>query len=109
MKNHHLLLISLCLLLSACGVIKPDYFGDKFPPTNSVEIFYSAHDVKQPYKVIGHLTITNVIGQDSVKAKFIAYGKTIGADAIVITGNTVNNGTKFSSDIVNADALRYDR
>ena len=108
MKNYHVLLISLCLLLSACGIIKPDYFGDKFPPTTAVDIYYSAHDVKQPYKVIGHLTITN-IGQDSVKSRFVAYAKTIGADAIVIVGNTVNNGTKSSSDIVNADALRYDR
>jgi hypothetical protein len=109
MKNHITIPgLGLCLLLSACGTIVPSYFGDKFPPTNSVEIYYSAHDIKQDYKVIGHLTITN-IGQDSVKSKLKAYGKTIGADAIVILGNTVDNGSKGASDVVNADAVKYDK
>lgn len=108
MKNR-ITILDLCLLLSACGTIAPNYFGDKLPPTDSVDLYYSTHDVKQEYKVIGHLTITNVIGQDSVKAKLIAHGKKIGANAIVILGNTVNNGDKVASDIVNADALRYER
>jgi hypothetical protein len=109
MKNYHIITASLCLLLlSSCLTLKPTYFGDKFPATTSVDIFYSAHDVKQAYKVIGHLTIAN-IGQDSVKSKFVAFAKTIGADAIVITGNTVDTGGKTGSDIVNADALRYDK
>jgi hypothetical protein len=107
MKNH-IIIISLCFLLSACSVITPAYFGDKYPPTTSVDIYYSAHDVKQPYKVIGHLTLPN-IGQDSVKSKFVAYAKTIGADAIVITGNTIDTGGKVGSDVVNADALKYDK
>jgi 5,10-methylenetetrahydrofolate reductase len=108
MKNYHVLFISLCLLLASCGIIQPTYFGDKLPPTTSVDIFYSAHDVKQQYKVIGHLTIPN-IGQEKVKAKLMEYAKTIGADAIVITGNTVDTGGKYGSDVVNADALKYDK
>jgi 5,10-methylenetetrahydrofolate reductase len=105
MKN--LLLIISILLFVACGMVQPTYFGDKLPPTTAVDLYYSAHDVKRPYKVIGHLTIPN-IGQEAVKAKLINYAKTIGADAIVITGNTVNDGTKSGSDIVNADALKYE-
>lgn len=104
MKN--LLLIISIAILAACGAIQPSYFGDKLPPTTSVNLFYSTHDVKQPYTVIGHLTIPN-IGQEMVKNKLIDYAKTIGADAVVITGNTVNDGNKSSSDIVNADALKY--
>ena len=106
MKN--LLLIISIMLFVACGVLQPSYFGDRLPPTTSVDLYYSAHDVKRPYKVMGHLTIPNIYKQDTIKSKLIAYGKTIGADAIVITGNTVNDGSKSSSDIVNADALKYD-
>ena len=104
MKN--LFLIISILVFVGCGVVQPTYFGDKLPPTTSVDMYYSAHDVKQTYKVIGHLTIPNAIGQDSVKARFKAYAKTIGADAVVITGN---NGvdSKYSTDMVNADALKY--
>lgn len=107
MKN--LLLLLSIVFLTACATLQPSYFGDKFPATASVDLFYSTHDVKQPYKVIGHLTIPNIMKQDSIKAKLIAYGKTIGADAIVITGNTVNDGTKSASDVVNADALKYEK
>lgn len=107
MKN--LLLFVSIAFLTACAVIQPSYFGDKFPATTTVDLFYSAHDVKQPYKVIGHLTMPNVMKQDSIKAKLTSFAKTIGADAIVINGNTVNDGGKTLSDIVNADALKYEK
>ncbi|MBV8388294.1 MAG: hypothetical protein JO080_00685 [Mucilaginibacter sp.] len=106
MKN--LLLIVSIALLTACAAVQPSYFGDKLPPTTSVDLFYSAHDVKQPYKVIGHLTMAN-LGQETVKNKMRDYAKTIGADAIVITGNTIDNGGKYGSDVVNADALKYEK
>jgi len=106
MKNHLLIIAVFCFFLSACAVSMPSYFGDKFPPTTNVDIFYSTHDVKKEYKVIGHMNYPN-IGQEAVKDKFIAYAKSIGADAIVITGNTVNDGTKSGSDVVNADVLKY--
>ena len=107
MKNYHILFLSLCLLLSSCAAVAPSYFGDKLPPTTSVDVYYSAHDVTKQYKVIGHLTLEN-FGQEWVKAKFIAYAKTIGADAIIITGSTVDlSGKSGGSDIVNADALKY--
>jgi hypothetical protein len=88
--------------------VQPRYFGDKLPPTTSVDIYYSAHDVKPQYHVMGHMTIQN-IGQDKVKAKFVDYGKSIGADGVIITGNTVDDGGKYGSDVVNADAIKYDK
>jgi hypothetical protein len=103
MKNH-IIILGLCLLLSACGVVQPTYFGDKLTPTNTIDIYYSAHDVKQDYKVIGHLTISN-IGQEKVKAKLADYAKTIGADAIVISGT--NNIKDEQDAIITADALKY--
>mgnify|MGYP001551926365 CR=1 FL=1 len=103
MKNH-IIILGLCLLLSACGLVQPTYFGDKLPPTDTVEIFYSAHDVKQEYKVIGHLTISN-IGQEQVKARLADYAKKIGADAIVILG--ANNIKDQQDAIITADALKY--
>jgi archaellum component FlaG (FlaF/FlaG flagellin family) len=106
MKKHHLIILGLCFLLSACVINNPTYFGDKFSPTRNIDIFYSTHDVKKDFKVIGHMNYPNV-GQDVVKDKFVSYAKTIGADAIVITGNTVDNSGKSGSDVVNADVLKY--
>jgi hypothetical protein len=100
MKNL-LIAIGISLLLSSCYVT---YIGDKFSPSASVDVFYSAHDVTKPYKVIGHMTFQN-LGKDAVKDKFVKYGKSIGADAIVITGT--ESTSDGQSVFVNADALKY--
>ena len=42
MKKFLLIILAFCFLLSACRVIEPDYFGEKYPPTTHVDIFYSA-------------------------------------------------------------------
>ncbi len=100
MKNYHVIVVAgLCLLSS--GVT---YFGDRLDRTTSVDIYYSAHDVTKPYKVIGHLTCANY-GQNADKRKLTAYAKKVGADAIVITGTTP--GEDSQAAVVNADALKY--
>ena len=104
MKRFILMLAAFGFFLSSCS-IEAEYFGDKLAPTTSVDVYYSAHDVKRDYKVIGHLNYPNN-GQEIVKKQLLIKAKSIGADAIVITGNTVANG-KYTSDIVNADALKY--
>jgi hypothetical protein len=106
MKAYHIVIISFCLLLSACTPVA--YLGDQLPPTTSVDIYYSAHDVTKQYKVIGHLTCQNG-GVDFVKAHLSDYAKKIGADAVVITGSTIAGSGKNGTDIVNADALKYDQ
>jgi hypothetical protein len=107
MKNLHIFIIAgLCLLLSSCATVT--YFGDTVTPaTTNVDVFYSAHDVTKPYKVIGHLNYLYGGDQATVKAKFVAYAQKIGADAIVIIGRTIDTGGKTGSDVVNADALKY--
>jgi hypothetical protein len=104
MKNYHLMLLGFCLLLSSCAV-PINYIGDRLTPTSSVEIFYSTHDVKKEYKVIGHFTCVNNLDQEDVKAQLINYARTVGADAIVITGTDATKDNQAA--YVNADALKY--
>jgi hypothetical protein len=103
MKYLPVIIISLCVLIESCVFVT--YIGDKYPPTTIVEVFYSTHDVKRPYKVIGHLTYPNS-GTRSVKSAFEAYGKKIGADAIVISGTEATQDN--NAGVVNADALKYE-
>jgi hypothetical protein len=102
MKNFFII-CGLSLLLSSCGMVS--YVGDKYPPSASVEVFYSAHDVTKSYKVIGHMTYPVSAGTEAIKAKFVAYGKSIGADAIVITGNQGIAESEYA--YATADALKY--
>ena len=105
MKNYHIIIIAgFCMLLSACAV-PITYFGDKLVPTTSVDIYYSAHDVKKEYKVIGHLTCQNFTDQERVKAELSKYAQKIGADAVVIIGTDATKNDQAA--VVNADALKY--
>ncbi len=105
MKPIKFLIVGLCLLLSSCGPVT--YFGDSLAPTSSVDIYYSAHDVKKNYDVIGHLSFVNYFsaGQETVKARLSAYAKKIGADGIIILGTTAVEDA--ADGIVKADALKY--
>jgi hypothetical protein len=102
MKNF-LIICGLGLMLSGCAMVS--YIGDKYPPSTSVEVFYSAHDVTKPYKVIGHMTYPAGYGTEALKAKFVTYGKSIGADAVVITGNQGIADSEYA--YATADALKY--
>ena len=104
MKSYHFIIAGLCLLLSSCA-LQATYFGDTLAPTNSIDIYYSAHDVKKEYKVIGHLTCPNVGSQDEVKATLSERAKKAGADAIVIVGTDATKADPAA--VVNADALKY--
>jgi len=109
MKNYRPILIGLCLLLSSCAAAlrasEPTYFGDTFPATSKVDIYYSEHDVKQGYKVIGHMAYTN-FAPDVVKAKLSEFAKKIGADAVIITG-TEDVRNDAPTGLIKADALKY--
>src|ERR1700744_3555817 len=105
MKSYHIILIaSVCFMLSSCGTVS--YFGDRLTPTSNVDIYYSAHDVPKAYKVIGHMTFpTGNRSPETVKAKFADYAKSVGADAVIITGG---QGTKDDqAAYITADALKY--
>ena len=105
MKHYFTILVASSLLLSSCSALV-NYIGDKYPSTTTVDIFYSAHDVKKEYKVIGHLTYPNA-GTDAVRSAMENYGKKIGADAIVIIG--IESSKDAQSTVVTADALKYDK
>jgi hypothetical protein len=105
MKPVKFLIAGLCLALSSCGPVT--YFGDRLAPTSSLDVYYSAHDVKKEYNVIGHLSYVNYFqaGQETIKTKLSEAAKKIGADGIIITGTTAVEDA--ADGIVKADALKY--
>jgi len=102
MKNY-LIICGLSLLLASCAMVS--YVGEKYPPSTSVDVFYSTHDVTKSFKVIGHMTYPANAGTEAIKAKFVAYGKSIGADAVVITGNQGIMDSEYA--YATGDALKY--
>jgi hypothetical protein len=105
MKLKLLVLIGLCTLFFSCG--SASYFGERLAPTTSVDVYYSEHDVKKPFKVMGHLKYVNYFSadQDVVKGKLIKNARELGGDAIVILGTTTVEDAVDA--IVNAEVLKY--
>ncbi|WP_257668427.1 hypothetical protein [Parapedobacter tibetensis] len=60
------------------------YVGDRFQPTEQVDVYYAAKDVKRNYRVIGHVSelVGGFGGEERVKMEIIKKCKEVGADAV---------------------------
>lgn len=92
------------VVLSSCATAS--YIGDKLVPTNSVDVYYSPKDVKKTYKVIGHISSVKGIRDEQAKQMIIAKAKTVGADAVIISGIDYTGG-EDSSPYSKAEAIKY--
>lgn len=96
--------------LAATASCTPSYFGKTYSPTQSVDVYFDAADVKREHEVMG----TTDIGQgfnslNAVQQKVIELGKAQGADGVVmklteeVTGSSksdfgnMKNGSKNST------------
>ncbi len=106
---HTAFICGLLFLLSSCaGVL---YLGDTLPATTSVNVYYDAKDVKQSYKVIGHLaqTVSGTPNMDAIKEKIIEKAKSIGADGVIFLQINAKPGSSNDAETVNADAIKFDK
>ncbi|SDE79004.1 hypothetical protein SAMN05216464_109201 [Mucilaginibacter pineti] len=93
--------IATCLFLTSCGTMV-NYLGDAYPATNKVDVYYDAKDIKQEYKVIGHLSMINDLDQEVVKKALVNKSKAMGADGVIILQTTGKDNST-----VKADAIKY--
>ena len=102
------LLFACCLLLSSCASVL--YLGDTLPATNSVRVYYDPKDVKQEYKVIGHLaqSVSGSSNMEAVKTKIIEKAKSIGADGVIFHQIFAKPGSS-NDETINADAIKFDK
>ena len=92
--------IILAICFSACS-LPPQYIGDKLSKTKHVDIFYSANDVKRPYRIIGHLK-GHVYFKSAEEKNLSEAARWNGADAIIILPD---DGSKPARS--NAEVLKY--
>ncbi|TDQ06219.1 hypothetical protein [Pedobacter metabolipauper] len=112
MKPFHLFCgIGIALCLSACSIGSPTYFGAKYPPTDSVQTFYAAKDIHQPYKVIGRMIapITDSeSNQELVKRRLIERAKKVGANALIFSDISRETHAKTTDDFsIKAEAIIF--
>lgn len=106
MKTSKMLLaVSLSVaFLASCATTS--YIGDTLAPSEKVDVYYAAKDVKHEYKVIGHISAATSVNENDAKAKIIEKAKTVGADGVIILGLDFTGG-KDSTPFEKADAIKY--
>lgn len=93
------------LLLSCSPVIH--YFGDTYPASSSVDVYYDAAQVKRDYKTIGRMT-KELVRSESDKRYMIELAKKKGADAIIFSDLHLEQGKKDSDQVsVKAELIKY--
>ncbi|SHE52556.1 hypothetical protein [Pedobacter caeni] len=112
MKLFNLFSVSALVLgLSACSMYGGTYFGSRHPATDSVQTFYAAKDIKQPYKVIGHMIspiASSESSQERVKLRLINRAKQVGADALIFSDITREAHLKTTDDYsIKAEAIVF--
>ncbi len=104
------LIIVLCaslvvFLFNACGLMA-DYIGDRFTPTDRVDVYYAAKDIKRDYKVIGHISAQSGITDERSKQIIVDKAKSVGADGVIILGIEYTGG-KDSSPYNKVEVIQY--
>ena len=86
-----LVLAALTLAFAGCTdspILNVSYMGQWFPPTDHVDVYFSEHNVKEPYIVMGRLDMeaddfaNATVLQNEVQQQAAMRG----ADAVIITG-----------------------
>src|SRR6476620_9737629 len=108
MKHFNSLLSQLSLLLiftliSCAPLIH--YVGDSFPPTSTVDVYYSVKDIQRDYTIMGRMT-RELIQGDAEKKEMIEEAKRKGAEGIIFYDLTMDAG-KSSLVSIKAELIRY--
>ena len=82
------------------------YIGDNLSPTNHIDVFYAAKDIKREYKVIGHISAISENKENRTKVALMKKAKAVGADGIIILGRDFTRG-KETMPVERADAIKY--
>lgn len=94
------------IVLASCSTIS--YVGDRYTPTQEVDVYYSAKDVARDYKVIGHLSenVSGINGEENAKRAIIRKCKEVGANGVIILGFEHAKG-ETTSTYQKAEAITY--
>ena len=110
MKKCFLLSISALIFLYGC-ISPPRYIGRTYAPTSNVDIYYSPHDVKKEYEVIGKVSNTGATLK-KIQNGILEEAKKRGADGIIYlniqsSSDVLNGNSTLPNDVLNADFIKY--
>jgi hypothetical protein len=94
----------LTFMFISCATSIP-YVGDTYPPTSSVDVYYSVKDIRRDYRIMGRMT-RELIRGDQEKNEMIEQAKRKGAEGIIFYDLEMDAG-KSSVVSIKAELIRY--
>ncbi|MBE7176286.1 MAG: hypothetical protein INR69_07790, partial [Mucilaginibacter polytrichastri] len=86
MKTSKAILLTIILFLflaSACSA--PAYLGKSYPPTEDVDVYMDAADIKKQYTTMGSSDVDqNFSSVEVMQQKMVDMGKAKGADGVIL-------------------------
>ncbi len=98
------------MLGTLVGCATTDYVGQSYPPTDSVDIFFSADDIAREYIVMGTAKTegTEYLTFEAIEQQLVKDAMARGADAIVIDGmETITVGSTTNVSGQSGDPPKY--
>jgi hypothetical protein len=79
-----LILFAFCSFLASCTTT--EYFGKTYPPTQRVDVFFSTHDIRRNYEVMGQIRAEadEFVSLQAMQQQLMNEAMQKGADAILI-------------------------
>ena len=100
----YLLLTAAACTFQACMTVS--YVGDRYQPTQQIDVYYAEKDIRTEYRVIGHLSEKVTGSEERAKEQLIAKCREVGADGIIILGFEYG-GAKETEEYQKAQAIKY--
>lgn len=106
------LLLMIVAFMFSYGCVSPlRYMGKSYAATTNVDIYYSPHDIKKEYEVIGKVSNTGGNLQ-KIQNGILNEAKKRGADGIIYsdmqsTTEVVNGNSSSLGRLLNADFIKY--
>jgi hypothetical protein len=101
--SSQLSLLLIFTLISCAPLIH--YVGDKYPPTSTVDVYYSVKDIPRDYTIMGRMTRELIQGEQE-KKEMIEEAKRKGAEGIIFYDLAMDAG-KSSLVSIKAELIRY--
>lgn len=100
--------ITVLIVIFIISCIPIDYIGDTYPPTDSVDVYYSEKEIKLNYIIFGHILGSKSSIED-IKEKLQLEAMKRGADAIVFTKVDFEESEVSRTRKLSASLIKYQK
>ena len=106
LKDYNFVFYSILILFVLISCIPIRYIGDEFPPTQKIQVFYSAKEIQLKHIIFGHI-LGSGGNVSKIKEKLKKEAMDRGANAILFTGVDFEDSEVSRTNKISASLIKY--